>query len=75
MTTAGKRVASTLLEQAGRGGRLPLRSVMRLHQTIGNREVRRLLQPPPVEPVPAGPSRWRPISWISAAWRRRGART
>lgn len=75
MIPTSRRVASALLGQAGRGGRLPVRSVLRLHQTIGNREVRRLLQPPPADPAPARPPVWRPVAWVATAWRRFGART
>lgn len=73
--SSGKRVGSAWLE-AGRSGRhLPVRSVLRLQQTIGNREVLRLLMPPP-ESTPSAAraddslKRSGPVKKLAAVWRR-----
>jgi hypothetical protein len=46
---------------------LSVRSVLRLHQTIGNREVQRLIAPPPVPPASA---RHGFMERLAVRWRR-----
>ena len=57
MTT--RRVGGGWLERRGEGRVLPVRSVLRLQQTIGNRAVWRLLEPPRPEPAAPAPATWR----------------
>jgi hypothetical protein len=73
MTATTRRVGGGWLERRAEGRLLPVRAVLRLHQTIGNREVGRLLQPLalPAPEDPGSSSRWRPVAWIVSAWRRR----
>ena len=78
MSSTTRQVGGGWLERRGEGRLLPVRSVLRLQQMIGNRAVWQLLEPRPPEPAAPGPaaaSRWRPAAWIAATWRRRGART
>jgi hypothetical protein len=79
MATTNRRVGGGWLDRRGEGRGLPVRSVLRLQQTIGNRAVWRLLEPPAPEPAALAPATWRMralgIGRLgAAAWRRRFAR-
>ena len=79
MSSTTGQVGGGWLEPRGEGRMLPVRSVLRLQQTIGNRAVARLVEPLPPEPVTPAPATWR-MRAVSvgrlgvAAWRRRFAR-
>lgn len=77
MSSTIRRVGGGWLERRSEGRVLPVRSVLRLQQTIGNRAVWRLLAPPPEAPAPASTT-WRMralgVGRLGAAWCRRFAR-
>jgi hypothetical protein len=79
MSSPTRRVGGGWLEPRGEGRPLPVRAVLRLQQTIGNRAVLRLLEPTARDAVAAAPPTWR--RWAlgvgrlgTAVWRRRAAR-